>query len=101
MMAEHPVRHDILAAVARRPGIRLAELSRSIGQCVTLTEYHARVLERRDFIVRRKEGRHVCFYPGGCDECRRGPCSFALMPGEACEHGCGCTGAPSGPEEVE
>jgi len=29
---------------------------------------------------------------GGCSACQAGPCSFALMPGEACSHGCGCHG---------
>jgi hypothetical protein len=36
--------------------------------------------------------------PTGCEECRRGPCTIDLMPGEECPCGCGCVGPP---EEVD
>ncbi len=37
---------------------------------------------------------HPRVQPTSCRDCARGPCSIALMPGEDCPHGCGCSGGP-------
>lgn len=43
---------------------------------------------------------HEQWLVGGCAECHRGPCSIALMPDEACPHGCGCHGPSDEPERA-
>lgn len=96
-------RRTLLKHVRTFPGLSLGALSSLFPATRQNTSYHVDHLARQGLLVVREDEdnrRTKRVYPVadqgsdglGCAECRQGPCSAALMPGESCAHGCGCAG---------